>query len=1145
MAHFIVTVDGNYIDTRFSKIFKDIGVLNLSSYTDSDFKDLLFSLNDEFDPRNFNYVFYEKTGRLGILNNYLAAFGADSKKFKGYIDIGDLGKKYKVSNNAKVVATTNDTSIRFYKIYDFKEANIVSRHVLRSKPKPGDRIHFVKREIQNNGVGEDDKIKISVKWFEFPDPEVNASLYEEVKDKLDYAVNDEGDNISEQTISNNTFLERFSNHNLGIKPILIDFANTDIKWYLDSVITRKFKINDDGSRFIGERQIDVIENVVFLFNEIFSDADFVQKTGPNGYNLKFIFDKHFEIINNIGNVYDISLYDTYFDFNYFIKLRSRLVEFNTWVKGRTWVNTILEDKEDILTRIFGLFTPASLRELLYDEKIALLSLLLSNFYVSRRWLPTPLEYKLTEEELVVKIIQSIIRYDDQGVVDYNDINKFMDLLNNLSKIKDTDKSKTVYELLESSINFDVVFEDGRGAKGQFIKAVYDLWLLSKYNPESVYDHGSDKIPYNYTNYNALTNIKESKTVDPDAAPYIVPYESEKKLLWYVDNMNFIIVRKKIQVKYSDTAENMIPFLIRKDVPYSSIRPFVPFGQYDIFQPVGVSHMNDNDLPAKIPVSRGDYEKLANGTISNVCDLESSNNLPIFYLKYIDDLGDKKDGEESLFLALDVASIALGGWGVARSLMANSTKIAIRGLRLPVPDFNAIFNLTRKSLVLGGIALVDFLSGAASALYKISNGGCSVYNDCSGIPPLPGSAEYAAYQRCQAIEKFLFALEMLTLSGDVIASRFFRKATKELNDVLPPTNPFPENVISNTEYIIRKADLNDLEIKQLDDFINDFLVEATDDIKALINNLSESEKYAFKVKFADKSEEILTLLKANDGLLIDRWKQFHIKGIDDDTASLLVLTNQKLFNDFLDVINKGHISPPIKIQRVKKGKHFAVVRDNPDQLTALKDEDILFKAFNPNHIEDIEAYVDFMIKTEVERIDLIKTANTSLLGESFAFTTNKTIEVDDVPREFKVTADPPYPGAAGICVDLANTSKLPNGRLGNGKTIKFTPPPTIKGLTETEYNRILTILDGNNATVKVNVTSFRDTDFKNCWLAMGVNPNIGKALISELDLTWHHLDDLDASLKSSFQLSRGEIHEKLSHTGSNAQIRKILGLTGKR
>ncbi|QTD39017.1 HNH endonuclease [Polaribacter batillariae] len=1144
MAHFIVTVDGNYIDTRFSKIFKDIGVLNLSSYTESAFASLLLTLPDEFDPRDFNYVFYEKTGRLGILNNYLAAFGADSKKFKGYIDIGDLGEKYKVSNNAKVVATNDNTSIRFYKIYDFKEANIVSRHVLRSKPKPGDRIHFVKREIQNNGVGEDDKIKITVKWFEFPDPEVNPFLHEEVIDKLDYAVNDEGDNISEQIISNNTFLERFSNHNLGTDPILIDFVNTDIKWYLGSVIDREFKINDKGDRFIGDRQIDVIENVVFLFNEIFSDTDFVQKIGPDKYNLRFIFDKHFEIINNIGNIYDISLYDTYLDFNYFIKLRSRLVEFNTWVKGRTWYNTPLEDKEDILTRIFGLFTPATLREIPYDKKIALLSLLLSNFYVSGRWFPTPLEYKLTEEELVIKIVQSIIRYDNQGVIVYDEINMFMDLLNNLSEIKYTDKSKTVYELLESSINFDVFFEDGKGAKGQFIKAVYDLWLLSKYNPEAVYDHGSEAKVYEYTNYNAITNIKESKKVDKNAAPYIVPYQSEKKSLWYSDNMTFIIVGEKIQVKYNDPAELLIPLKTRIEVErdsYLSIHP-VPFGEYDIFQPVGVSNMNENDLATKVPVSRGDYEKLANGTISNVCDLESSNNLPIFYLKYIDDLGDKQDGEESLFLALDIASILAGGWGIARSLLAKSTKVVVR--TVVEANKNVIFNLTKKSLILGGIETADILVATASIAYKLANGGCTNYNDCSKTPPQPGSADYAAYQRCQAIEKFLFALEILTLSGDVVARRFFRKATKELKEILPVNNPFPENVISTAEYTPFLNKITDLETKQLDDFINDFLVDTSDDIKALINNLSESEKYAFKVKFADKSEEILTLLK-NDGLLIDRWKQFYLKGINDDTASLLVLTNQKLFNDFIEVINKGHITPPIKIKKSggSRGKNFEIVRDNSDPLATLKDEDILFKALQPNHIDEIEAYVDFMNKTEVERIDLINTANNSLLGENYAFTTNKTIEVDGVSRTFEVTKDPPYSGAAGICVDLANTSKLPNGRFGNGKT--FNDPPPIDGLNETEYNRILTLLEGNSATVKVNVTSFRDTDFKNCWLSMGVNPNIGETLRKKLDLTWHHLDDLDASLKSSFQLSRVEIHRKLTHTGSNAQIRSILGLTGKR
>ena len=65
------------------------------------------------------------------------------------------------------------------------------------------------------------------------------------------------------------------------------------------------------------------------------------------------------------------------------------------------------------------------------------------------------------------------------------------------------------------------------------------------------------------------------------------------------------------------------------------------------------------------------------------------------------------------------------------------------------------------------------------------------------------------------------------------------------------------------------------------------------------------------------------------------------------------------------------------------------------------------------------------------------------------------------------------------------------------------------------------------------------DFANAWLKMGVNPSDGKKILKELELTWHHIDDLDINMQSTLQLVRKEAHAPISHSGSVKQAEVLF------
>ena len=101
-------------------------------------------------------------------------------------------------------------------------------------------------------------------------------------------------------------------------------------------------------------------------------------------------------------------------------------------------------------------------------------------------------------------------------------------------------------------------------------------------------------------------------------------------------------------------------------------------------------------------------------------------------------------------------------------------------------------------------------------------------------------------------------------------------------------------------------------------------------------------------------------------------------------------------------------------------------------------------------------------------------------------------------------------------------------LGNGNDII--------GLSEPLQN-IIQKIKSYNGEVKVPISGARNlthVDFSNAWLKMDIDPKDGKKILKELELTWHHVDDLDINMNSSLQLVRKQAHAPISHSGSVKQ-----------
>ncbi|MEO4005358.1 HNH endonuclease [Flavobacterium sp. CAU 1735] len=207
------------------------------------------------------------------------------------------------------------------------------------------------------------------------------------------------------------------------------------------------------------------------------------------------------------------------------------------------------------------------------------------------------------------------------------------------------------------------------------------------------------------------------------------------------------------------------------------------------------------------------------------------------------------------------------------------------------------------------------------------------------------------------------------------------------------------------------------------------------------------------------------------------------------------------------------------------RNFKLIKPtkNPKNLDIIHDGTIMFRGTE----EHIEKYISFMSKSDSERKAIVEAANGKLKSNKSVYKPESTLK-----KGYEVPAS-----KNGTSPDFKGLNMYVNeqGRLGNGMSI----PNVSEEVLNDALNKIIKF-DGE---VKVPITGIEySSDFANAWNAVGIEPSLGSKILRELDLTWHHLDDLDENLKSTMQLVRKGIHEKTKlHMGSQAQIKAVLGI----
>lgn len=478
------------------------------------------------------------------------------------------------------------------------------------------------------------------------------------------------------------------------------------------------------------------------------------------------------------------------------------------------LGALTDDK--LYTLACGL-TPASLNLLAIQSKKEMLTESLKRMLASSD----------NEEQIQNFVLRILMSFREDEETNINIILKY------LLKTLEDDKSKTYYEaffnimgsLWDGSTSIatvgDWLFQsewNPTNTRDAYVKAVYILWLKSKYNPYKVgaNEEGEYKenigirigsgdnvlyeVPYlntvdlrslppgyvhYYTTYeNKFTLDYNSETVTyeiDDAAPIVINYESSRKGGFFDDNFRFIIHGTKILAVEEYVLEGGDGDHL--DRYFNILR-----GTYDLFQPVQLMDINQDTI---IPMP------LVSGTQINAGGTNINSLIPVFILKYIDDNGDMSDTEKAIGIYYEILSTVSG--------IGNFAKL------MHLSHLSKVQYYTRT--IIGTIELTSSIASAISS------------HVCVGT-------DDPAF--CDKLNKFLFFVELATLSVDSLYSTSkAQRAARELQDHIDQFGvPSSFNHAPTLQLIL---DLSDVE---------SYLVRLKERIKSNIRKRIKSENIKY-------------------------------------------------------------------------------------------------------------------------------------------------------------------------------------------------------------------------------------------------------------------------------------------------------------
>lgn len=838
-----------------------------------------------YNPETTEIVFNARTGRvIGFTKDevtYMATYNTVTYEFKRYVNSLDFwNSAYPNGDSYKVSWGNFSLDERVFRV-----EGIIGNWDIYNRYGPGvktgngvDEGTTVIMVIEEMGVI--GTINILKKSFTFPNRNLkeNENFYQGLEGFNDY---------QEHEIVNGYFTQLQMTN-----PLIINYSN--------EVFLKEYR-NEDGTFSFTSSDAVIVDEINFLLYKILEFIpDF--KNYLNDENLYAVFQKHLEIINerdpNNPELNEAqTFYHGVYTERYFNLLRIRLIELKYWVYGVDF-NSI--DKNDVIVRIIGLFGRYELSALPYLTKMEFLqNMIEGNWWLSGRWNPLYSGTKLTEEEVVIKIIRSIPFKNSNGHLNYDEIDDFITKL--LTKpwwVKET-SVETLFELLYSKINDAVFFgDDGTGARGNFVRAVLSLWKESKFNPyrertditedpEDVVTNALSHFEYTSVPANILkeTGIGVD-LIDEDAAPMLLSYNAKRALLWNINDFSFEIEGNKIIAE----KEYVTGRVITNSGNSILIKSFKLYGTYNIMQPVALGKIESNDANeylVKMPFQPVDGTFLdpnnPNKDFLNNC-------FPIFYLMYLDDVAAISNTKESIGLALDVVLTFTGVGNIPKLRhLRHGANIAYKWFKNGYSTLSVIEKARIAKLGVQLFSTADAFVASMNILWGFYTAGCGIYHNPSTgqIEPVPQEPQpedpnydtlleaYNEYMFCKELDSYFFATEMFLLVGNLASLRALKRAGLKLK------KRRPANLDASTGQVVDDIAGN------IAEFVQEFLNRIENEFPNLhswLNNLN--------IANADLASDLMLIL---DELPNDVLKQLNLLS----TSDLNLIDNLTLLKEAID------------------------------------------------------------------------------------------------------------------------------------------------------------------------------------------------------------------------------------------------------
>ncbi|HAS39355.1 MAG TPA: hypothetical protein DCS93_02705 [Microscillaceae bacterium] len=437
-----------------------------------------------------------------------------------------------------------------------------------------------------------------------------------------------------------------------------------------------------------------------------------------------------------------------------------------------------------------------------------------------------------EELLVLKIFNTIKPHE---------VDSFLDQLVSI-KVEVAFGQVTLFEALYKEVSDSndrlLTFHDNRK---KLMKQMYILWYVSKYNPQEVLE-GED--------YTASETLYENF----NNAPVSLNYNPEKFWGFYLDNMDFSFQGDKILVKEDDKEAT---------------------NTYNFYQAISLRNYEENSTAIKVPMIAVDIN--GNGTKSAL--------IPLFFLKYMDDFGDKDDIWHAVGLAFDIALTftGIGNLAKLRHLrhLSKLRKLSVLG----GSGLSAGERILVLEAVTGLAGVAELTASIADIILKYYTDGCKKYQDAvkqvikdgNEQGKIPDNSEY---EFCKKLDSFLFWVQIASAGTDLISSLMVRKAARKIIDEGVP-NDF---LILKNDQDIRAYDVVLKFAVDLSQAKPIFKAKIKDSLGGVensklwqdFNNLSEADQVDFLVVYGKTSgSNIKRMYKGEEELsAIGRWDEIN-------------------------------------------------------------------------------------------------------------------------------------------------------------------------------------------------------------------------------------------------------------------------------